>query len=722
MSWVRSVFLALISRNKFGFVDGSIAEPDSSSSLYNSWSRSNTTVLSWFTNSLSLDLKASVMYINNARDLWIDLKDRLSQGNTLRLFELGKEIAHLAQGSLSVSSYFTKFKTLWDDSKSAQLDAHYKEHVFRFLMGLNDGYGHVISQILMIEPLPSLSKVCSLILQEEKRRNIGQSFNMIQSGDSAAMLQAKRRGNKAMANQVASMQTTGSYGFDPNVHSSFLPGGVHSGFLTGGALQGAGVQSDLASQNHNGHSGGGDSAQTSHQAASVMTSCPSIPHSLPSTSSSPSTSSNFSGNSFWIPPNLSHSIFATQVVDRQAYKSNTWIIDTGATDHMVHYVATRITFNAHYKEHVFRFLMGLNDGYGHVISQILMIEPLPSLSKVCSLILQEEKRRNIGQSFNMIQSSDSAAMLQAKRRGNKAMANQVASMQTTGSYGFDPNVHSGFLPGGVHSGFLTGGALQGAGVQSDLASQNHNGHSGGGDSAQTSHQAASVMTSCPSIPHSLPSTSSSPSTSSNFSAPATPIFLPGAAPAPSAALNAAPSTAPNSAEPEHVILPSFNSTFSILPSTSNPTLKRSTRSHKPPPYLYQYACKSVSTKPHSGLPYDVSAYLDYSHLGPSFKSFVMIVNSTPLDPVSFHQAVQYPEWKAAMDKKIEVLEVTNTWSLVPLPPGKSPIGCKWVYRVKYLHDGSIERYKARLVAKGFTQKFGLNYSETFSPMAKSVSI
>ena len=98
------MFLALSSRNKFGFVDGSIAEPDSSSPLYNSWSRCNATVLSLLTNSLSLDLKASVMYINNARDLWIDLKDRLSQGNTPRLFELGKEIAHLQQGSLSVSS------------------------------------------------------------------------------------------------------------------------------------------------------------------------------------------------------------------------------------------------------------------------------------------------------------------------------------------------------------------------------------------------------------------------------------------------------------------------------------------------------------------------------------------------------------------------------------------------------------------------------------------
>ena len=107
MSWARSVFLALSTRNRFDFVNGSIPEPDSSSPLFNSWSKCNTTVLSWLTNSLSMELKANVMYINTAKDLWIDLKDRLSQDNTLRLFELQKEISHLSQGSLSMSSYFT---------------------------------------------------------------------------------------------------------------------------------------------------------------------------------------------------------------------------------------------------------------------------------------------------------------------------------------------------------------------------------------------------------------------------------------------------------------------------------------------------------------------------------------------------------------------------------------------------------------------------------------
>ena len=85
--------------------------------------------------------------------------------------------------------------------------------------------------------------------------------------------------------------------------------------------------------------------------------------------------------------------------------------------------------------------------------------------------------------------------------------------------------------------------------------------------------------------------------------------------------------------------------------------------------------------------------MSYSHLGSSFKSFVLAVSATPSEPVSFHQAVQFSEWRAAMDKEIKALEVNNTWSLVPLPPSKTAIGCKWVYRIKYLPDGSIERYK-----------------------------
>ena len=60
----------------------------------------------------------------------------------------------------------------------------------------------------------------------------------------------------------------------------------------------------------------------------------------------------------------------------------------------------------------------------------------------------------------------------------------------------------------------------------------------------------------------------------------------------------------------------------------------------------------------------------------------------------------------------------HTWDLVPQPPRNNIVKCRWAYQTKFTFEGSIERHKAHLVAKGFSQQEGINYTNTFSTVAK----
>ena len=111
----------------------------------------------------------------------------------------------------------------------------------------------------------------------------------------------------------------------------------------------------------------------------------------------------------------------------------------------------------------------------------------------------------------------------------------------------------------------------------------------------------------------------------------------------------------------------------------------------------------------------------YSCYSSSFVSFLASVHRLS-EPLSYKEAVIDPLWQHAMAEELTALHQTHTWDLVPLPPGKRAIGSRWVYKIKTQSDGSVERYKARLVAKGYSQQYGMDYEETFAPVAKMTTV
>ena len=112
----------------------------------------------------------------------------------------------------------------------------------------------------------------------------------------------------------------------------------------------------------------------------------------------------------------------------------------------------------------------------------------------------------------------------------------------------------------------------------------------------------------------------------------------------------------------------------------------------------------------------------YVLIGESYQAILIDHDN---DLISYNEAlkdIDVQEWLKAMNHEMESMYSNSVWTLVEAPKEVKPIWCKWIYKKKRGPDGKVETFKARLVAKRYTQKEGIDYEETFSPVAMLKSI
>lgn len=154
------------------------------------------------TRSVSPTIAQSILWIDHAADIWNDLRSRFAQCDIFRIADLQDELHSLHQGDLTVSDYYTRLKIIWDELLNlrpppvcscktrcscgafAKLNKYQQQdYVIRFLKGLNDRFSTVKSQIMILDPLPPIHRVFSLVSQQEREMGV-----LPGSTDAAVML------------------------------------------------------------------------------------------------------------------------------------------------------------------------------------------------------------------------------------------------------------------------------------------------------------------------------------------------------------------------------------------------------------------------------------------------------------------------------------------------------------------------------------------------------
>ncbi|KAL9230687.1 hypothetical protein vseg_006005 [Gypsophila vaccaria] len=198
--WVKAFRVSLGAKRKLGFIDGTLKSPAEGSDDLADWWTANYMIIAWIFATIEPSLRSTISYRDTARELWEDIRLRFSVGNGVKIYQLKSDISECRQKSEeSIMTYYGRLKKLWDDVNDfdalpsctctgckcgLNLLLHKRresDQVREFLMGLEPYYAVVRSNILGIEPLPSIHTVYARLVQEEEVRSFTQRRSEITS-------------------------------------------------------------------------------------------------------------------------------------------------------------------------------------------------------------------------------------------------------------------------------------------------------------------------------------------------------------------------------------------------------------------------------------------------------------------------------------------------------------------------------------------------------------
>lgn len=181
--------ITLGAKTKLGFIDGRCKQPDEDDAQYEQWIRVDCMVRSWILNSIAKDIVETFLYVNTAKELWDELRERFGECNRPPLYQIQREISTVTKGNTTIAQYYTRLKKLWDEltcltpvlecscggAKTITKSIEASKLV-QFLMGLNDAYDFIREQILLLDPLPNVNKAYAMVLRVEKQCEVSQVY------------------------------------------------------------------------------------------------------------------------------------------------------------------------------------------------------------------------------------------------------------------------------------------------------------------------------------------------------------------------------------------------------------------------------------------------------------------------------------------------------------------------------------------------------------------